>query len=319
MEEEKIAEKVKTEENEENYSKESFHEEIIESEKKEINLEKQEDQTSSQNHEQKGVRFEERTSSAINSVSEKESLVQAVPSNKFHEPSMYFSESTSALDSVSYLLLTQKPDSLETFLPFCCEIPNEYLICQTDEEFVSTQKVLGVALESSKCLPRYCCYQKRPFIIDLMIYGSADSRGKREMFCPIPFCSQSQILVTLEGKIIGFVKHNASKGMCSKMQVIEVTDHNHNLLYSLSADCCQPGCLCSCFGFIDKCRSTEFKILSKSEEQVGSVFHLYSNCIRETFTRADQFGIRFPSEASLVEKYLILFATLALDYIEYTA
>lgn len=91
------------------------------------------------------------------------------------------------------------------------------------------------------------------------------------------------------------------------------------LRYVVSADCCQCGLFCRNYP-CGKCSEAVFAIYDsktqdKSEEnKVGSIKKLFSGCVQEMVSDADNFEIVFPIDATPQEKLLLIGVVLMIDY-----
>ena len=103
---------------------------------------------------------------------------------------------------------------------------------------------------------------------------------------------------------------------CDPLFVIK--DQNKDPRFQIHADCCQCGLLCrnSC----GKCSDTVFNIFPlecnnfDSNNAIGTVKKVSGDFMKEYFTEADNYEIKFPPNASPEEKLLMIGATLMIDY-----
>lgn len=57
-----------------------------------------------------------------------------------------------------------------------------------------------------------------------------------------------------------------------------------------------------------------FKIFDSNNEEVGSIEKVWSSCVKEIFSNADNFIAYFPAKSTWKQKALLLGATLMIDF-----
>ena len=93
---------------------------------------------------------------------------------------------------------------------------------------------------------------------------------------------------------------------------MQTYDENNVKQYYISAYCCQWGLFCHlpC----GPCKRVSFKIMDSSGEEVGEIAKVWSSCLKEMFSNADNFEAHFPAMADWKQKALLLAATLMIDF-----
>jgi hypothetical protein len=91
-----------------------------------------------------------------------------------------------------------------------------------------------------------------------------------------------------------------------------IKDENKNIKYRISAACCQKGFYC--------CSDIYFYIYPAGdlpmveENAIGKITKLWTDCMKEACTKANNFLTVFPKDATVDDKVLLIGATLLIDY-----
>ena len=93
---------------------------------------------------------------------------------------------------------------------------------------------------------------------------------------------------------------------------MEIFDEDNNKNYYISGSCCQCGLYCHwpC----GPCERVVFKIFDMDNNEVGSIEKIWSSCVKELFSDADNFIANFPASSTWKQKALLLGATLMIDF-----
>ncbi|RDD36442.1 Phospholipid scramblase 2 [Trichoplax sp. H2] len=166
------------------------------------------------------------------------------------------------------------------------------------------QQVL-FASERNGCLTMQCCGSIRPFEINLTDNMKRDiihlSRPMRLGCRCFPCCLQELEVQAPPGETIGYVR-----------QIQTFVKREFNILNTFRDPVLKirgPCWLCSCLTDID------FDILtSDGETVIGKITKQWPGLWRETFTLADNFGIRFPVDLDVKIKATLLGAVFLMDF-----
>jgi hypothetical protein len=92
----------------------------------------------------------------------------------------------------------------------------------------------------------------------------------------------------------------------------EVKDAEQVVKYRVYGACCQKGfCCCSdVFFFIYPGGDSDMK----EENAIGTITKKWTDCVKETYTNANNFLTVFPKDANADEKLLLIGVTLLIDY-----
>lgn len=115
-----------------------------------------------------------------------------------------------------------------------------------------------------------------------------------------------EVSLTDNGQKLGHIREPCT---CCDIET-EVYDPRGQLRYQIHGDCCQIGLCCgSC---VKKLSNIHFEIIQNGSI-VGSIKKLSAN-IGEFFTKADSFQVTFPANATPEDKFLLIIASLMIDY-----
>ena len=92
----------------------------------------------------------------------------------------------------------------------------------------------------------------------------------------------------------------------------EVKGENGEVKYRVFGACCQKGfyCCSDVFFFIYPGGDSEMK----EENAIGTITKKWTDCIKETYTNANNFVTVFPKDATADDKLLLIGLTLLIDY-----
>lgn len=100
--------------------------------------------------------------------------------------------------------------------------------------------------------------------------------------------------------------------------VFIIKDQNKDARFQIHANCCQCGLICR--NSLGKCSETVFNIFPlectnfDDNNAIGTIKKVSGGFMKEFFTEADNYEVKFPPNASPEEKLLIVGATLMIDY-----
>ncbi|KRX08728.1 hypothetical protein PPERSA_08039 [Pseudocohnilembus persalinus] len=241
------------------------------------------------------------------------------------------------LSGASQIKIDQRVEWIEA-IP-CCEQSNEYQIYNTDETFKDQGEEIGKITEENPgaaCL--YCCKMMRKYNTNLEINNFQVATSKREFKCACPyicncltfleFCQQ-ECDVFQKGEKIGsirwpyacFCNPNRGKMSCAELDILNA---NGDIIYKITAHATQLPFIvqtfcCFSMGCIDSLSRKEYSILDTNGDSVGSITNIYNDLLVECCSKADQFAVKFPSDADANSKLLLLKAAIFLDFIHYGA
>jgi hypothetical protein len=180
------------------------------------------------------------------------------------------------------------------------------------------------AHEESHFLWRYICPSIRPWNITVKTIAGNKTIGTYDRAVRLP-------LIPL--KCCGFqtVKHNDANGLqigdttevCSVcVPKFHVNAANDDHIYTISQPTCLFGLFVHCFAEGFNCRQP-FYLFKKDEQhhvkgnQVGRIVKVWSGCLQEMCSDADNFEIEFPVQESTEGKSRILGSTFLINQVKY--
>ncbi|CAF0737922.1 unnamed protein product [Brachionus calyciflorus] len=202
------------------------------------------------------------------------------------------------LTTLDSLFLKQKVSFLEAFTGW--DTNNKYSIHNNQGN-----QIYFAAEQTEGCM-RFCCGAQRGFQIFIL-----DNMNQQVMKVSREFkyCAQSNWFagccdccaheVTVEapvGTVVGYVKQ---KGSFIKAHY-DILDDNHEPVLKVKGPCCiLDGPLCPC--------ENEFQLLTLDESsQIGKLSKDYAGFVKEMFTLADNFSIKFPVDLSVKTKATLI-------------
>lgn len=221
------------------------------------------------------------------------------------------------LASCNGIEIKQQPEFFEMMTG--CETANRYHVFgKTPQGY----KYLFKCNEKSGWFMRNCCPSNfRQFYMDIIHVTSGNSSAPQfskkfaELFkpfmCTICCLCRPEMIVTLSegGKRVGIIRH-----VCTLFDPeFNIYDETGKLLYTLSADCCQCGLICS-NNFFGKLSEVIFNIYGPGRNQVVGNILKKPASFNELVTDADSYQINFPPTATPKEKLLIIALALMIDY-----
>jgi len=218
------------------------------------------------------------------------------------------------LEELDNIIVKQKPQYMEMF---GCEFENKYKVYKWDNE-KKGHKIFKCT-EKSSFWSRYCLRPDcRPF--DMEVHKKKGDEGgrflhfTREYACTFLCCNRPAIEVKYtEGSKSDFLgKVVAPFTWCD--MAMEVYDKDHKLAYLIEGSCCQCGL---CFPApCGPCKEVIFDIKDPrrgDSKPVGQIRKVFSGCMKQCLTDADNFIAYFPAHANWEEKALILAAVIMID------
>lgn len=207
----------------------------------------------------------------------------------------------SGLDSLlplDQVLIEQEVKLAEVFTG--CEFRNKYKIKNTMQ-----QEIFKVH-EDSGCLSRQLCGPMREFAIFVKDPNEVPiieiSRGLSCQGPLFPCCLQElHIKHSPTGEELGRVRQvftwTAPK--------FEILDANGSIIFTMHGPCCS----CSCGADV------AYPILTPdSSTEVGTVTKKFTGFVKEVFTDADTFSVKFPATADVKTKAICLGAAFLIDF-----
>jgi len=215
------------------------------------------------------------------------------------------------------IFIKQKLDIAEAMTR--CQEGNTFYVYPLGKDGKKKGKKLFKAKEKSNFFAQQCMTGScRPFQLQLKL-DDDDERLDGESFlvldrpckCTCLCFNRPEISVTCveDGKDehIGKVKHI---WQCCGIS-LELYDNNGNLKYLVQASCLQWGVHCrkQCC-----CEVVDFDIKSPSGEIVSTLHKKGVDCAKSIISKADNFSVLFPQNATKEDKALIMSSVLLLDY-----
>ncbi|XP_063965179.1 phospholipid scramblase 1-like [Lytechinus pictus] len=187
------------------------------------------------------------------------------------------------------------------------EMKNKYTIKN------SLGQQIFYAFEESSCCHRYWCRQGRGLDIHVI-----DNEQREVMKIVRPFqccagccwCADTECcayLIQIEappGNIIGYAKQTKSWWYPH----MDVMDADMNPILKIRGPCCICQTIC--------CRcDVEFKVMSNDlSSELGVIQKQWSGWLRECFTKADHFGMTFPSDLDVKAKATLMGALFLIEF-----
>ncbi|KAL7879513.1 hypothetical protein SRHO_G00017670 [Serrasalmus rhombeus] len=201
------------------------------------------------------------------------------------------------LTQIDQLLVHQKIELAEVILGW--ETNNKYLVKNT-----LGQQVFYVA-EENNCCNRQFCGPMRSFVLHVQ-----DNMGQEVMTllrpyrcsaCCCPCCLQELEVQAPPGTPIGYVVQNWHPFLPK----FTVQNERREGVLKIKG----PFCACNC------CSDVNFEIMSMDETaNVGRICKQWTGILREAFTDADNFGIKFPMDLDVKIKAALFGACFLIDF-----
>lgn len=201
------------------------------------------------------------------------------------------------LTQIDQLLVHQKLELAEVVLGW--ETNNKYMVKNT-----LGQQVFFVA-EENDCCTRMCLGAIRSFVLHVQ-----DNMGQEVMTitrpircssCCFPCCLQELEVQSPPGTPIGYVVQNWHPFL-PKFTI--QNERKEDVLKIVG-----PFCACKC------CSDVNFEVMSMDEtSKVGTISKQWTGFVREAFTDADNFGIKFPLDLDVKIKGVLLGACFLIDF-----
>lgn len=191
------------------------------------------------------------------------------------------------LDKLSQLIVSQKREMGEILSGF--ETKNKYVVMEE-----SGKELFYAAETDSSFLGRMFLKSSRPFTITLF------DNHKKVVFKvqrPFKFIFHECSIVDNNNILLGKLKWEFSL----IRRIYSVTDANNREIYKLFGPMFKPW---------------TFQIL-RNEQEVGIITKKWSGLFREAFTDADNFGVKFPSDADRKAKAILLGGLFLIDFVHF--
>ena len=247
-------------------------------------------------------------------------VAMPVPSPQVVGPQMgvqyvYVQDPMAELVNCTGVLIRQQPELFEAITG--CETANRYHVFGESPQGL---KYLFKCLEKSGFCERSCCPSNiREFDMEIYhILNVGQQMTKifaniyKPLKCPCFCCNRPEIYLSLgtQKDLVGKIVNVFS---CCDPE-FEIFEKNGNLRYSVHADCCQCGIMCS-NNVCGKFSTATFEIFdNQTKTQCGSITKMSAQSFSEVVTDADSYKITFPPQASAQEKLLIIALGLMIDY-----
>ena len=210
-----------------------------------------------------------------------------------------------------------------------CEQKNNYNVCVVDP-ITQMQYYLFRCKEDSSFCQRFCCSgASRAFSMRCKHIAADNAFGEgynnyfaellRPFKCTCCCCARPEVSCALkEGNInLGTIKEPCT--CCSPVLEIygpgDLGNKDISLRYTVLIDCCQVSYMCSSCK-CGKCQELECNIYegkdSDMNRKVGRIIKKVT--MEEFFSKSNTFAIDFPENATSLDRLLIIFAGLFIDY-----
>ena len=210
-----------------------------------------------------------------------------------------------------------------------CEQKNNYNVCVVDP-ITQMQYYLFRCKEDSSFCQRFCCSgASRAFSMRCKHIAADNAFGEgynnyfaellRPFKCTCCCCARPEVSCALkEGNInLGTIKEPCT--CCSPVLEIygpgDLGNKDISLRYTVLIDCCQVSYMCSSCK-CGKCQELECNIYegkdSGMNRKVGRIIKKVT--MEEFFSKSNTFAIDFPENATSLDRLLIIFAGLFIDY-----
>ena len=242
------------------------------------------------------------------------------------------------LDGIDQVEIKQDADCLDWCFPRCTS--NKYnVVFYTGQEAKETK--LYELIEASDCMQRCCCYKCHAFKMEITNVTS-DRNNKKSVVmegdkaCNLGIignccgCGKPEFKVQVKSPqqfVLGKAMLNYSSCCCACCSSsIDVIGNSNEVKYKLKGNCCCPvGCYYD--NVVTRCCSCSYKVLpgtgekqakeEKEEKETGVVTKKCCNSCITCCTKATNYNIAFPKDASPEEKMLIIIGSILLDYNSY--
>ncbi|KAJ8357129.1 hypothetical protein SKAU_G00199230 [Synaphobranchus kaupii] len=201
------------------------------------------------------------------------------------------------LTQIDQLLVHQKVELAEVILGW--ETNNKY-----DIKNSVGQQVFHAA-EDNDCLTRQCCGPMRPFVLHIHDnYGQEVITVTRPLKCGsccCPCCLQELEVQSPPGNPIGYVIQDWHP----YLPKFTIQNERKEEVLKIEGPCCS----CKC------CSDVNFEVKSLDETtMIGTISKQWTGFLREAYTDADNFGIKFPMDLDVKIKAVMLGACFLIDF-----
>ena len=245
---------------------------------------------------------------------------QMVMGTPIIQPSINIDDCFTELANLSYVKICQKASCVECLYPRC--VPNRYDVVGPNDQN------MYYFTEKSDCCERYCFHPYRSF--EMKIVNVTSSQNKKSVSmegsknCSIPFifpfgCGKPVFSIDIKipiGSRLGRVKLNYDNCCCYICSNhLDILDSSDNLKYIIRQNSCCC-CLGSAYGIYAKCCSIDYNII-QDNQIVGKITKDVCNGKITFCTKADNYTITFPLNASPQDKMLLICGAILIDYLSY--
>ncbi len=137
---------------------------------------------------------------------------------------------------------------------------------------------------------------------------------KRDYTCTCMCCNRPAMEVHTDyssvNKTVGYIKDIFQ---CCDYKFGIYEGVNVDPTFTVEGSCCQCGihCHCPC----GPCERISFDVIEQnSGNKVGEIVKVWSGCVKEMFSNADNYAVTFPLTATWTQKSLLLACALFMDY-----
>ena len=242
------------------------------------------------------------------------------------------------LDGIDQVVIMQDADCLDWCFSRCTS--NRYnVVFYTGQEAKETK--LYELKETSDCMQRCCCFKCHAFKMEITNVTSERNNKKSVIMegdkgcnlgimCNCWGCGKPEFKVQVKSPqqlVLGKAVLNYSSCFCACCSSsIDVIGNSDQVKYKLKGNCCCPvGCYYD--NLVTRCCSCSYKVIpgkekgekeeEKEEKETGVVTKKCCNSCITCCTKATNYNIAFPKDASPEDKMLIIIGSILLDYNSY--
>ncbi|XP_018609250.1 phospholipid scramblase 1-like isoform X2 [Scleropages formosus] len=201
------------------------------------------------------------------------------------------------LTQIDQLLVHQKVELAEVMLGW--EMNNKYVVKNS-----LGQQVFFV-VEENDCCNRNCCGPMRSFVLHVQDNFGQEiltlTRPLKCSSCCFPCCLQQLEVQGPPGNTIGFIVQDWH----FYLPKFTIQNERKEPVLKVVGPCCD----CKC------CSDVNFEVISLDEtSNVGRISKQWTGVLREMYTDADNFGIKFPMDLDVKIKAVLLGACFLIDF-----
>ena len=237
--------------------------------------------------------------------------------NIYQTPQLIIQTSFPELANLQRVNIIQEVECIDCLCPYCTQ--NKYKVINP----LNKQKLFDFK-EDSLFLERYCSFSCRGFTLKINNTGGSNiyisMEGEKAWSLPclcFNGCGKPTIKASFNSpkrNYFGSVKMDydcCCFSVCNHK--ILIRDRNNNSRFYIKPNCYCIGCH---IGIFAKCCDILFNIY-EGNQIVGTVTKLFCSSFFTFCPKGDNYTINFPKNALPEEKFMIILATILLDYLSF--